>query len=232
MSELRYGDEGEGEDIGASRGPGRGLGRTLGRTVLAGAVAIGFATAVSGCGVQPTSVNVAQSSPFDFMSSSSSQSAATPQGTFSVSLFLLPRLTRLPGSMVVRLVDTQVQPMDLPALLAEGSPYSQDEQYTSSVPAGITLKETNSKHQYYLSSPVPLTTLAVQQLTCTFDQYWLANPDSNPSVGPATRFIGVDGLTLDSRWQDCQDGVVPVTAQNGPAAKPSVPEPTKSATSG
>lgn len=207
----------------------RALRRPIRRPLLVGAVAIGLATVVTGCGVQPTGLNYAQESPFDFTSSSSAQSLSPPKGTFSVQLFLFPRLNQGPGSMVARLVDVDPKPMDLPALIAKDSPYAQDEQYTSYVPAGITLKETNNKHEYLLSSPSPVSPLAVQQLTCTFDQYWLSNPDPNRTVGPATRFIGPG---LDSGWQDCTDWIVPVSPESGPVAKPTFPGAATSTASG
>lgn len=209
-------------------GPGRGT--RLPRAVTALAVAV--AALVSGCGVQPTGVNIAQTEPFGGGTSSSSQSALPSQGNFPVTLFLFSKLNRGPGSMVTRMVPIDPKPMDLPSLIAEGSPYAEDGQYTSSVPAGISLKETSAKHQYIVSSPSPLSISAVQQLYCTFDQYWLTHPDPNKSVGPTTYFIGKG---LDTGWQDCAGGLVmPGGPANGtgPAVRPTVPEGVKSTSAG
>jgi hypothetical protein len=195
------------------------------------ALALAIAAFVSGCGVQPTGVNIAQTEPIDAGPSSSSLSSVPSQGAYPVSLFLFSKFNKGPGSMVVRMVPIPPGPMDLPSLIAEGSPYVEDGQYTSSVPPGITLKETSARHQYVVSSPTPLTPPAVQQLACTFDQYWLANPDKNKSVGPTTYFIGKG---LDTGWQDCAGGLTPGASANGtgPAAKPTVPEGAKSTGAG
>jgi hypothetical protein len=120
--------------------------------------------------------------------------------------------------MVVRTVGSQPDPMDLPALLSEDSPLAQDAQYTSYVPAGITLKPTTNAHEYYLLSPTELSPGAVHQLACTFDQYWLAHPQSG--IRPTTRFILQN--SQDSGWQDCPDGIVPVDSSAQPADKPAV----------
>lgn len=214
----------------SGNGDGRHRATRLTRSVIA--IAVGVAALVSGCGVQPTGVNIAQTEPFGSSTSSSSQSSVPAKGTYPVMLFLFSKFNKGPGTMVVRMVPGPPKPMDLLALVAEGSPYAEDGQYTSYVPPGITLKETTARHQYIVSSPSPLSPLAVQQLACTFDQYWLANPDPNRSVGPTTYFIG-DGL--DTKWQDCAGGLVmPGDGANGtgPVAKATVSQTTRGTTTG
>ena len=188
------------------------------------AVAVGFGVlAAAGCGVQPTGVNIAQTEPFEPGTTSSSQSAPPSQGSYVVQLYLFPRLIKAPGTMVVRSVVSAVTPLTLPSLLATDSGYSQDDQFTSYVPAGITVRPTQNAHEYVLTSPTPLGLLAEQQLYCTFDQYWLTHKDPANPLNPSTKFIG-DGL--NTVWQDCPDGVIPVDTPTGQTtAKPSTPEP-------
>lgn len=202
--------------------------------VAAAGLTIALAALVSGCGVQPTGVNVADVVPFNASTSSSSLSAEPSQGSYPVKLYLFSKLNKGPGTMVQRMVPIAPGPMDLLSLVAEGSPYAEDGQYTSHVPPGITLSKTSAGHQYIISSPSPLSPVALQQLACTFDQYWLEHPDPNRTVGPTTRFIG-DGL--DTRWQDCSGELVPPEntaggASSAAAAKAAVPSPAKSTTEG
>lgn len=179
-------------------------------------VAAGVGLLAGGCGVQSTGVNVAQTVPFNAGATSSSQQASPSQGIYPVSLFLFPRTNKGPGAMVVRAVGNAPTAMDLPGLLAETSPLAQDDQYTSYVPAGITLKKTQNAHEYYLFSDVPLASSAVLQLTCTFDQYWLAHPQAG--IRPTTRFHLENGE--DTQWQDCQGGIVPMDSSATPTGQP------------
>ena len=204
-------------------------GTRRGRAIAA--VAIGIAALTAGCGVQPTGVNIAKTEPFNAGTPSSSESVAPSQGSYKVSLFLYSRLNKGPGTMVDRWVGSEPTPADLPALLSEDSPLAQDDQYTSYVPAGITLKPTAQAHMYYLISPKPVDLRVLQQLYCTFDQYWLAHPDKNSSLRPSIRFLLPGGG--DTSWQDCQDGIVNYAqTAAGPTPKASAPEAVKNSAGG
>ncbi|WP_194907683.1 hypothetical protein [Catenulispora rubra] len=185
------------------------------------AIAAGAAVAVlavGGCGVQPTGVNVARVEPFGASPSSSPETASPSQYPYTVSLFMFSTINKGPGTMISRSVPNAPGPMSLPDELATLSADEQADQYTTYVPPGITLKPADLAHEYYVFSPTPLGPLALQQLTCTFDQWWIQHPDPNPQIRATTRLIE-RSTGADTLWQDCPEGVVPPNL-GGAAAKP------------
>jgi hypothetical protein len=185
--------------------------------VAAAAVAL-FAT---GCGVQPTGVNIAQTEPFGESPSSSPQSVSPSQYPYTVSVFLISSINKGPGTMINRPVATAPSLADLPNQLAQLSADEQVQQYTTYVPPGVTIKPGDQAHEFYVSSPTRLGTLAQQQLYCTFDQWWIQHRDNR---NPSTRLIFTD-TGEDTGWQDCPEGVVLDAggAAGAGVAKPSVP---------
>ena len=188
------------------------------------AIAAGAAAAVlavGGCGVQPTGVNVARIDPFGASPPSSPQTASPSQYPYTVSLFLFSTINKGPGTMITRPVQNAPAPMSLPDELAILSADEQADQYTTYVPPGITLKPTQQAHEYFVYSPAPLGPLALQQLTCTFDQWWIQHPDPNPQIRATTRLIE-PSTGSDTQCQDCPEGVMQ-TNPGGAAAKPTAP---------
>jgi hypothetical protein len=187
--------------------------------VAAIASCVVLALAVGGCGVQSTGINIAQTEPFDATGPSSPESASPSQNAYSVSLFLFSNVNKGPGDMITRAVPNAPTLMDLPNLLASLTTDEQTGGYTTYVPAGIVLKPTEQAHQYVISSTQPVSLLALNQLTCTMDQYWLEHPDLNSAIRPTTRLI-VPG-SYDTHWQDCSDGIVPNSSATPPSRTPS-----------
>jgi hypothetical protein len=175
------------------------------------------ALAAAGCGVQPTGVHIADAQPFGAAPTTSAESVSPSQYPYTVSVFLFSEIIKGPGTMVTRPATEQLGPMDLPKELAELSGDERAQQYTTYVPAGIVLKQTNQAHMYIVYSPTHLGHLAQQQLYCTFDQWWLQHPDNH---NPSTRLVLQD-TGEDTGWQECKEGVVGAGAADLGAAKPS-----------
>lgn len=199
-----------------------------GKTIAAlTAVAAAVVLTAGGCGVQSTGVNIAQSEPFGEPATSVPQSVSPSQYPYTVSVFLFS-VYKGPGTMISRPVAKQPTAMDLPNELAQLSSDEQLNQYTTFVPAGITLKPTTQAHMYIVYSPTRLSVLAQLQINCTFDQWWLQHPDGH---NPSNRLF--DPTTNeDTGWQDCKDGVVVPNAGSAAAAKPSSTPTTKADTAG
>lgn len=195
------------------------------RWAVVGAVAAGVVLAAGGCGVQPTGVHVAQTEPFGPSSSSSPQSAAPTQYPYTVSLFLFSIINKGPGAMINRPVQNALTATDLPNQLARLTTDEGLNQYTTYVPAGIVMKPTSQAHMYMVYSPIRLGPLAQQQLTCTFDQWWIQHPGPSPAIRPTTRLVFAN-TGEDTGWQDCPDGIVQNSADSATtaAAKPSASE--------
>ena len=179
--------------------------------------------AAGGCGVQPTGVNVAENEPLGAYSSSSPQSAQPSQYPYTVSLFLFSSINKGGGAMINRPVMTESGPADLLNQLAMLTADEKLDQYTTYVPAGITIKQTPQAHMYYVYTPVKLSPLAQQQLTCTLDQWWVQHPDPTGAIRPSTRLI-FQLTGEDTGWQDCLDGIVQTGADGASAAKSSAAE--------
>lgn len=191
------------------------------RRAAIGVVAAAAVLAAGGCGVQPSGVNIAQTEPFGEPSSSSAQAVPPTQYPYTVSLFLFSSINKGPGAMINRPVQTAPGVMDLPNQLARLTADESLDQYATYVPAGIVLKPTAQAHMYTVFSPTKLGPLAQQQLTCTFDQWWLQHPV--PAIRPTTRLVFVN-TGEDTGWQDCPDGIVPDGADSVTGAKPSASE--------
>jgi hypothetical protein len=203
--------------------------RTMGG--VAAVAALAAVLAAGGCGVQPTGVNVAENEPLGASSSSSPQSAQPSQYPYTVSLFLFSSINKGGGAMINRPVTAQSGPADLLNQLAMLTADEKLDQYTTYVPAGITIKQTPQAHMYYVNSPIKLSPLAQQQLTCTLDQWWIQHPDPTGAIRPSTRLI-FQNTGEDTGWQDCLDGIVQNGPDEAPAAKPSAAVVTGRATPG
>jgi hypothetical protein len=200
-----------------------GLTSAARRRRAAGGIAAAVAAVLTagGCGVQPTGVNVAQTEPFGAYSSSSPRSALPSQYPYTVSLFLFSSINK-GGAMINRPVKTESGPADLLNQLAMLTADEALDQYTTYVPPGITIKQTQQAHMYYVFTPVYLKPLARQQLTCTLDQWWVQHPDPTGAIRPSTRLIFMFQNTQeDTGWQDCLDGIVQTGADSGPTVEPS-----------
>lgn len=197
-----------------------------GKAIAVASAAAALALTAAGCGVQPTGVNIAQTEPFGESSASSPQTVSPSQYPYTVSVFLFSSVNRGPGTMINRPVAKQPDPMDLPNELAQLSNDEELAQYTTYVPPGLTFKATDQAHMYIVNSPTKLGALALQQLYCTFDQWWIGHPDTH---NPSTRLIVQSpGGDTDTYWQDCTEGVVPANAGGGTPTKPSEPAVSKS----
>lgn len=198
------------------RGVTHDVSRGVRRRWAISAAASAAVLAVGGCGVQSTGVNVAQTEPIGASSSSIQQSESPTPYAYTVSLFLFSSINKGPGVMINRPVASVSGPMDLLAQLATLTADEKLDQYTTYVPAGITFKPTSQAHMYIVDSPSKLGGLALQQLTCTFDQWWIGHPDNQH---PSTRLIVAD-TGEDTQWQDCPEGVVLSKPDSAGAAKP------------
>jgi hypothetical protein len=192
------------------------------------AAAAAAVLAAGGCGVQPTGVNVARIDPFGASPPSSPETASPSLYPYTVSLFLFSTINKGPGTMINRAIENAPSAMSLPDELARLSGDEQADQYTTYVPQGVTLKPADLAHEYYVYSPTTLGPLALQQLTCTFDQWWIQHPQ--PGIRATTRLI--EPITgSDTQWQDCPDGVVQANP-GGAAAKPTAPAAVDKSTAG
>jgi hypothetical protein len=191
--------------------------------VAAVAAAVCAVLTAGGCGVQPTGVNVAQNEPLGTYPASSPQSAQPSQYPYTVSLFLFSSINKGGGAMINRPVTAESGPSDLLNQLAMLTADEKLDEYTTYVPAGITIKPTSQAHMYYVFSPIRLGPLAQQQLTCTLDQWWIQHPDSTGAIRPTTRLI-FQNTGEDTGWQDCLDGIVQTDADGAAAAKSSAAE--------
>ena len=187
------------------------------------AMAACVALTVGGCGVQSTGVSIAPGGPFTATPSTSPQSAPPPQEPYSAYLYLYP-INRGAGTMVQRPVATPPTAMDLVNMLASLTSDEVNDQYQTYVTPDIRLQATGTQgHEYIVISNAgpKLNSLVLTQLNCTLDQYWRLNPDTNPTIGPATRLI-VPGSPYPPSWNDCPDGVIAV----GPTTAPDPLKPT------
>jgi hypothetical protein len=180
------------------------------------AAAVGIAAllvALTGCGVQPTGVNVASANPISAAQNTPSSSPAATGPTYPVRLFLTSRGTLVP---VTRSVGDKPSIMGVIDQIRQ--PVSADESelgYTTSVPPDLVLKPTTLAHEYIASRP--LTPTAVNQIVCTLDVYWLQHPDNrtNPSthiIVPGQSYGGFDDCLSYAPMAAGQTGVYPSTA--------------------
>ena len=190
-------------------------------------LAAGVALTAGACGVQPTGVNIASTSPFSVSQPSQSPSASSLGGSFQVQLFLVPKN---PGYLheVTHYVDEEPHTaVDLVPYLQELNTDDSANNLTTYVYPGFTLEPTSSAHEYIILGELP-NSQAMNQLTCTFAVYWRAHRDGQKS---STRFLKPD-KTVYRNWDDCASllgedpwpGPIPgkPTKATLPAATPSI----------
>jgi hypothetical protein len=168
------------------------------RAAAAAIVATGLALLASGCGVQPTGVNVAQTEPFNIPGSSSSQTVSPSRLNYEVDLFLYPTTNGL-AKPVVRRVGSPAE--SISSLLEQLKTVTEDEAangLVTYVPQDLQLMPTSNAHQYQVVTARKINTFAQQQLACTFSWYWRQHPDGQL---PSSQFIFPNGTHTD--WSDC-----------------------------
>ncbi|MFL6115289.1 MAG: hypothetical protein ACJ786_28660 [Catenulispora sp.] len=181
--------------------------------VLAVTVAVAVATAVGGCGVQPTGVNVASTTLFSVSGSSGSPSASTAGGgSQAVTIYLMSKGLGYPREAVRYVPKPPTSPLDLLSLLKDEEVTSDDRanNLVTYVTDDIRLAPTGRQaHEFQIFSDQKPSTTALRQMACTFDLYWRAHPDGQNF---STQFILPSGY--ENGWDDCQV----VFGEDAPAA--------------
>jgi hypothetical protein len=172
------------------------------RAVTAAVLAAGFVLTAAGCGVQPTGVNVSKVEPFSVAESSKPPSSLPSEKTYPVQLVLFPNNSSIAKEYTCSMPSEPKSPTDLVSMLATATPDACGADISTFVPVGLRLQRTDNAHEYRVLNPEILglhsRPFALQQLECTFDRYWINNPDSGRKN--STNFLLADGQT---NWQDC-----------------------------
>jgi hypothetical protein len=188
----------------------------MSRERLAAAAVCGvLALALSGCGVQPTGVNVAVPTAITVEQSSPS-SAVTPSGPlFPARLFLTTKTGALVA--VTRQISTKVNDSELVRqLAAPATTEESNDLLFSVVPPDTTIQATGVlAHEYNVRSVKPLSATALSQIACTLDVYWLLHPTAGLQASTKLIAQGVPNPKFD----DCTS-YAPIAA-NEAAAFPS-----------
>lgn len=161
-------------------------------------IAAGVALTAGACGVQPTGVNVASTSPFSVSQPSQAPSASSAAGSVQVRLFLVPKSPGFLHEVVHYVAKEPHTATDLVPYLREVDDDDSANNLTTSVPPGFTLEPTSSAHEYIIVGTLP-NSQAMNQLTCTFALYWRNHRDGQKA---STRFLRPDG-TVYRNWDDC-----------------------------
>jgi hypothetical protein len=187
------------------------------RVAAAALLAVGFALAVSGCGVQSTGVNVAQTEPFSTAAPNSSMSASPLAQRYPVRLFLFPAAAGSPRE-VTRYVSAQPKSAIDLAYILRNQPQEDEDGYINKVPADLTLEQTSNAHEYRITSTSPVPPAALYQLVCTLDQYWQDRSDGHTA---STQFLYP--ASFPNGWQDCLNLLPDTPPTKLVTSKPSVP---------
>ena len=175
------------------------------RLARAAVAATSLALVATGCGVQPTGVNIAQAGPFSASGTSSSQEPSQSAAQYQMVLYFIPATNGLPRQSV-RYV---TKPITGVGDLLEQLKSPDDPTLVTWVPQDLQLVPTSNAHQYAVQSEEKLNSAAQEQLACTFSYYWRQHPD--PGAEPSISFI-LPGSFAGTTWNDC-------TYLLGPAAK-------------
>lgn len=165
-------------------------------TGAAAAALAAVALAASGCGVQPTGVNVAQAAPFTASGSSTSQEPSQVPEPFQMVLYFIPETGGLPRQTVRASAKPATGINDLLQQLKTPN----DPTLVTYVPEDLQLIPTSNAHQYTVESDTKVGGVALDQLACTFSYYWRQHPDKG--AAPSVSFIMPYGGN-PTQWSDC-----------------------------
>ncbi|NUP52373.1 MAG: hypothetical protein HOW97_34380 [Catenulispora sp.] len=184
------------------------------RTAAVAAVVSAVALVAGACGVQPTGVNIATTSPFSVSKAEGTSPTSAP-GTdpYQVKIFLMPK-TNGSAILVTRWIDKKpATAIDLlPQLWDTNIRESEAENLTTYVNPDFTLVQTKNAHEYVIEGAEPSAN-ALIQLTCTFDAWWRDHRDGTSEASTQFRYQGA----VISTWDDCASLLGP---DPSPAGKP------------